>query len=32
MTWDDLFDGAGPYGTTVADVREALAARRKQDD
>jgi len=32
MTWDDLFDRAGAYGTTVADVRESLAARRERDD
>jgi hypothetical protein len=31
MTWDDLFDRAGAHAT-VADVREALAARRERDD
>jgi hypothetical protein len=32
MTWAELFDRAGSYRTTVEDVREALAARRADDD
>jgi hypothetical protein len=32
MTWADLFERASAAETTVADVRDALAARREQDD
>ncbi len=28
MTWDDLFERAGEYETTVERVREALTERR----
>ncbi|QSG07920.1 hypothetical protein HSR122_0513 [Halapricum desulfuricans] len=31
-TWDDLFERARAYGTTVEAIREALAARRVDDD
>ncbi len=31
-TWADLFERASEYETSVADIRETLAAHRSRDD
>jgi len=31
-TWDDLFERASEYETSVAEIRETLASHREDDD